>query len=323
MNAMKTNRRTFLRASVATAATALSLGRRGAAAIDGRRALAIIDPHVHVWDLKRFPLPWIKPGDGVLGRDYTPQDYLAAAEGLNVVKAVYVEVGADPRQRTEEARYAAELCATKVLPFAGAVAAGSPEADGFRQYVQGLKDKPAIKGVRTFYQKGSHRNADFLAGVRLLGELGLRFDLLADSSLLGETVEVVAACPDTRFILDHCGNPPADAFPAKGTDGARAARWRADVARLAERPNVACKISGVAEVVGSNATTAETVAPVVNHCLDAFGPDRVMFAGNWPVCLKAVTLAKWADWVSQITAGRDDAYRRKLFHDNAAKWYRL
>jgi L-fuconolactonase len=318
-----TDRRTFLRAGIATAA-ALYLRNDGHAVADSRRAIGIIDPHVHVWDLKRLRLPWIKPGDGLLGRDYTPQDYLAAADGLNVAKAVYVEVGADPLQRPAEARYAAELCATKGLPFAGAVVGGSPEAEEFRRYVQGFKDKPAIKGVRAFYGKGSHRNADFLAGVRLLGELGLSFDLLADSSMLGETVEVVAACPDTRFILDHCGNPPASAFGASRGDDARAARWRQDVARLADRPNVACKISGVAEVVGpDNGASAETIAPVVNHCLDAFGPDRVMFASNWPVCLKAVTFARWANWVSQITAGRDDAYRRKLFHDNAAKWYRL
>lgn len=317
---MKTDRRAFLRVSAAGAA-ALWFGGNAQAA--ERRPARIIDPHVHVWDLKQFRLPWIKAGDGVLGRDFTPRDYLAAAEGLNVIKAVYVEVGADPRQRAEEARYAAELCATKGLPFAGAVVGGSPEAAGFKAYVQGLKDKPAIKGVRTFYLKGSHRNANFLAAVQLLGGMGLSFDLLADSSLLGETVEIVAACPNTRFILDHCGNPPADAFGTKGSDNVRAERWRADIAKLAERPNVACKISGVAEVLGAGAASAETVAPVVNHCLDAFGPERVMFAGNWPVCLKAVTFARWVDWVSQITAGRDDAFRQKLFHDNASKWYHL
>jgi predicted TIM-barrel fold metal-dependent hydrolase len=320
IRAMTTNRRAFLRASAAGAA---ALWLTGKAQGTERMPARIIDPHVHVWDLKQFRLPWIKPSDGVLGRNYTPRDYLAAAEGLNVVKAVYVEVGADPTQRAEEARYAAELCATKGLPFAGAVVGGSPEAEGFRQYVTSLKDRPAIKGVRTFYQTGSHRNADFLAGVRLMGDIGLSFDLLADSSSLDETAEVVAACPETRFILDHCGNPPADAFAGKGSNNARAERWRADIAKLAEHSNVACKISGVAEVLGAGAASAEAVAPAVNHCLDAFGPERVMFAGNWPVCLKAVTLARWVDWVSQITAERDEAYRRRLFHDNAAKWYRL
>jgi L-fuconolactonase len=99
--------------------------------------------------------------------------------------------------------------------------------------------------------------------------------------------------------------------------------WEDSIAALAQRKHVICKISGVAEAGDPKDAVAEKIAPVVNRCLDAFGEDRVIFASNWPVCLNALTFARWVNVVRQITAPRGVAFQHKLFHDNAARFYKL
>jgi predicted TIM-barrel fold metal-dependent hydrolase len=290
-------------------------------------SLPIVDSHQHVWDLKRFRLPWLDNAGPVLKRDFTPADYAEAAAGLNVEKAVYIEVAVTPDQRVAEADYVIDLCRHGGTLTAAAVLGGGAGADGFRDYAARFKDTPAVKGVRESYRRGAHKDPKFLADIRLLGELGMSLDLLADGGVLAEVAELAAACPETRMILDHTGGGSAKWFTGAGEtdDAARRPReqWRQGIQRLAERPNVYCKISGVAENAGEGNVTAEGMAPVVNHCLDAFGPDRVVFGSNWPVCLRAITYRRWVEALRRITAGRGEAFQRKLFHDNAARFYRL
>ena len=128
------------------------------------------------------------------------------------------------------------------------------------------------------------------------------------------------------MILDHCGGGSAAWFAAPAGDtNAHAARdlWQLGITKLAARPNVYCKISGVAEGAGAGNVTPEGLAPVVNHCLDEFGPDRVVFGSNWPVCLNAITFRGWVQVLDRIVAGRGDAFARKLFRENAIRFYRI
>lgn len=128
------------------------------------------------------------------------------------------------------------------------------------------------------------------------------------------------------MILDHCGGGSAAWFAAPASDtNAHAARdlWQLGITKLAARPNVYCKISGVAEGAGAANVTTEGLAPVVNHCLDQFGPDRVVFGSNWPVCLNAITFRRWVEVLTKIVSGRGEAFTRKLFVENAVRFYRI
>jgi predicted TIM-barrel fold metal-dependent hydrolase len=286
----------------------------------------IVDSHQHVWDLQKFRLPWLDRAGPVLKRDYSIQDYLDAAAGLNVRRAVYVEVSVEPAQRPAEVEAVTELCRRTDVPTAVAVIGGSPAAEGFREYIIRFKDNPVVRGVRESFRKGSARDARFVEGIKLLGGLGLSFDLLAGPETLSDAADLAAACPETRMILDHCGGGSAAWFAAPAGDtNAHAARdlWQLGITKLAARPNVYCKISGVAENAGAANVTPEGLAPVVNHCLEQFGPDRVVFGSNWPVCLNAITFRGWVDLLTRITAGRGDAFARKLFRDNAIRFYRI
>ena len=119
--------------------------------------------------------------------------------------------------------------------------------------------------------------------------------------------------PGTRFILDHCGN--ADLQVKDQT------AWKRDIAAVAERKNVVVKISGVIASATPGKWTLDDVAPVVNHTLDVFGPDRVMFGGDWPVCTLAASYRQWFDDTARDRSQPAGSEQRRLFHDNAIRHY--
>ena len=216
------NRRQFLRAAAGVSAAAALGGCRcdnaapSSATHPATSAVPrqIVDSHQHVWDLQRFRLPWLDHAGPVLKRDYSIQDYEAAAAGLNVRRAVYIEVSVEPSQRPAEVEAVTELCRRADVPTAVAVIGGSPGAEGFRDYIVRYKDNPFVRGVRESFRKGSANDARFVEGIKLLGALGLSFDLLAGPDTLSDAAELAAACPETRMILDHCGGGSAAWFAA-------------------------------------------------------------------------------------------------------------
>ncbi len=285
---------------------------------DGAKVLAIVDTHQHLWDLKRFRLPWIAK-DSPLARSYVMQDYLRATEGLNVVKAVYMEVDVEPKQQVEEARYVLDICRQGRSPTVAAVISGRPAAKDFAKYLDRFKGNRHLKGVRQVLQNdatpaGYCLSADFQRGLRALDDRGLSFDLCMRHAELGDALKLVEAMPNLRFILDHLGNPDVQAKDR--------GRWQRDIGRLARCKNLVCKVSGI--VAGARPKwTAGDLAPFVNHVLDSFGPDRVMFGGDWPVCTLTATFRQWVDALKSILRNRPAEQQRKLFHDNAVRFYGL
>jgi predicted TIM-barrel fold metal-dependent hydrolase len=308
------NRREFLAASLAATAATSAVS----AADD---PVPVIDTHQHLWDLKRFKLAWVKDGDA-LARSYLPSDYARATEGLNVVKAVYMEVDVSPDQQQAEADWVVDLCKRGDTPTAAAVISGRPGSDGFKAYASQFKGKKYVKGIRRVLHggetPGGHSlDPKFVADIRLLGELGLSFDLCMRSADLGDAVKLIDACPDTRFILDHCGNL------AVGAAGKEREEWKRSMDQIGKRKNVVGKVSGIVASAKPGEWKPADLAPTIDHTLAAFGPDRVMFGGDWPVCTRAATFKQWLDALKVIVKDRKPDEQRKLFHDNAARFYGL
>lgn len=302
-----------------TAAMAAVAGLSGPSGADEPEAMPIVDTHQHLWDLSRFRLPWLA-GAPKLNRSFLMEDYLRATAGLGVVASVYMEVDVEPSRQAAEAEYVLELIRRGGTPMVGAVISGRPASDGFAAYLDRYKDRPAIKGVRRVLHaaetpRGHCLERPFIDGIRTLGRQGLSFDLCMRPDELGDAAKLIDACPDTSFILDHCGNASVRAKDLSG--------WKADIARIAERKNVVCKVSGIVASAAPGPWTADDLAPIVNHVLDRFGPDRVVFGGDWPVCTLAASYRQWVEALRQIVAGRPLADRKKLFHDNAIRVYRL
>jgi predicted TIM-barrel fold metal-dependent hydrolase len=325
-----TNRRRFLK----TSALAVAAGADVLVAADpvpaqqletapsapqAARPLPIVDTHQHLWDLGRFRLPWIRR-DSPLNRNFVLRDYLDATHGLNVVKAVYMEVDVAPEQQVAEAEWVLDVCRQGRTPTVAAVISGRPASAGFADYLNRFRGNRYLKGLRQVLHvestpPGTCRSRDFVRGIRLLGDRGLSFDLCFRPAELGDALHLVEACPDTRFILDHCGNGDVQARDRT--------QWRRDMERIARPRHVVGKVSGILASARPGHWTADDLAPIINHTLDVFGPDRVMFGGDWPVCTLAATYRQWVEALRQIVRGRPEADRRKLFHDNAARFYGL
>ncbi len=309
------HRRQFLRAGLAAVGSAAL-----AAADPPKDAVPIVDTHQHLWDLTQFKLPWIKP-DSPLARNFVLDDYRKATEGLNVVKTVYMEVDVDPSQQDAEADFVIGLCRDSAkTKVAGAVISGRPASDGFTRYLGRFRGSKHVKGLRQVLhgdgtKAGYCLQPAFVKGIRLLGECGLSFDLCMRPGELPDGAKLIDQCPQTRFIVDHCGNANVQARDP--------AQWQKDIAEIAKRKNVVCKVSGIVASARPGAWRPEDLAPIVNHTLEAFGPDRVMFGGDWPVCTLAATYRQWLEALQAIVKDRKEEERRKLFHDNAVKFYGL
>lgn len=294
--------------------------------------IPIIDTHQHLWDLRKFTLPWVD-GAPAINRSYLQSDYAEATAGLNVVKAVYMEVDVEPSQQVAEALYIIDQCQRPDTPTAGAVISGRPASTDFAAYIGQFKGNPYIKGVRQVLHgpetpAGYCLQPTFVKNIQLLGELGLSFDLCLRPAELSDAVKLVDQAPGTRFVVDHCGNADpyivadihtASAEPAPHTRQ----QWLDDMQALANRPQVICKISGIIARAMPGQWSAATLAPTVNHCLDVFGPDRVVFGGDWPVCTLGASYREWVTALREIIADRSEQDQRKLLHDNAERFYTL
>ncbi len=315
------NRRNFLAASAAVAAGSACLKA------DEDAVFPIIDTHQHLWDLGQLRLPWLKKVPA-LAKNYRMAEYREATADLGtagsapvrVVQTVYMEVDVDPAQHVAEAEFVLGLCRRADNPMVAAVIGGRPAADDFGKYLDRFRGSAYLKGVRQVLHgdetpPGYCLDEKFVRGVRLLGERGLRFDLCMRAKELKDAARLIDACPDTRFILDHCGN--ADVQAKDRT------QWQKDIAEVAKRKNVVCKVSGIVASAKPKEWTADDLAPIVTHTLEVFGPRRVMFGGDWPVCTLAASYKQWVAALRAIVAGRSAHEQRLLFHDNAAHFYEL
>ncbi len=285
------------------------------------RAIPIVDTHHHLWDLTKFRLPWT---DNVpkLARSFVMPDYLKATEGLGIAKTVYMEVDVEPTQQVAEAEYVIDICQRGDSPMRAVVISGRPASEGFKDYITRFKGNPYIKGVRqVLHPPGTPRglclDKQFIRSVQLLGELGLSYDLCMRNNELEDGAKLIDACPDTRFILDHCGNGDVQSKDRS--------LWQRGLAAVAARKNVDCKISGIVASAKPDGWSAVDLDPIIRTTIGEFGIDRVMFGGDWPVCTLAATYRQWVEALRKVLNEMkvSAADQRKVFSDNAVQFYEL
>lgn len=329
MSSALTRRQFFEQSSAATlaAAAVYAHGPLLAAETD---AQVIVDCHQHLWDLSKFKLPWLTGAPKILNQTYHIREYRTATAGLKM-RSIYMEVHVDSSQLDAEADHVIDLSRSGTAPTEAAVIGSRPESPSFLKYVERFKGSPIVKGVRRVIHEedtppGFCLQDQFVKSVQRLGELGLSFDLCMRPTDLADGLALSEKCPDTRFILDHCGNCDLKAFRPKLDTGKPAAHtaddFRKVLERLAKRPNVICKISGIIAQLPAGGD-ADDLAPVINTCLDTFGPDRVIFGSDWPVCLLGRPLLTWVTFLKQIIASRPAAEQTKLWSGNAIQYYGL
>lgn len=279
----------------------------------------IVDAHLHLWDPRHFRMPWLD-GNELLDKRYDLAEYREHTHGVDIATMVYVQVEVAPAYALLEARWAAERAVAD--PRLQGIVAWAPLEDGecARSFLTALAgvDGP-IKGVRRLLQDEPDPafclRPDFVRGVRLLPEYGFSFDICVNHHQLANAVELVRRCPETSFMLDHIGKPN---IKEQVLDP-----WRAEIDELAALPNVMCKISGLVTEADWQRWTPDDLAPYVAHVLNAFGEDRVAFGGDWPVALQAASYPRWIETLDALTAHLTPEARRKLWGENARRFYRL
>ncbi len=282
-------------------------------------AFPIVDAHLHLWDPRRFRMPWLD-GNSLLDKPYGLAQYREHTAGIDVAAMVYLQVEVAPPYALLEAQWA--VAQAEQDGRIAAIVPWAPLEDGehARSFLAALQAlDPRIKGVRRIVQDEPDPTfclrPGFVRGVQLLPEYGFSCDLCIRHPQLAATVELVRQCPQTSFILDHIAKPN---IKDRLLDP-----WRSEIRELASLPNVLCKVSGLATEADAQGWTPDDLAPYLAHVLESFGEDRVVFGGDWPVVLGASSYRRWVETLDGLTAHLSPQAQRKLWAENARRFYRL
>jgi L-fuconolactonase len=277
-----------------------------------------IDSHQHFWSYSAAEYPWIGAGMERLARDYLPGDLgpVAAAAGVGGTVAVQA------RQTLEETRWLLDLAARHPLirGVVGWVDLRSPEVGS--QLAECAAQKKFV-GVRHVVQDEPDPRflvgEEFVAGLKQLRPLGLTYDLLLYPQQLPAAVELVASLSEQPFVLDHLAKPRIKTW----TKPADRHSWRHDLAALARHGNVCCKLSGLVTEAAWRQWRPADFAAYLDIALSAFGPERLMFGSDWPVCLVAADYAEVAGIVRDFCATLSAVEQAAIWGGTATRFYGL
>lgn len=278
--------------------------------------LPLIDTHQHLIFPERFDYAWAEAVPALSGRAFGPQEYRALAEGAGVAGTIFMEVDVAGDWRAE-ARHVAALAAEPGSGILGIVASCRPEEEaGFEAWLDEGRELGVVGYRRILHEVDDEvsRGETFRANIRLLGARGNVFDMVYLARQLPIALELVRACPEVSFVLDHCGVPD---IAGGGFDP-----WRADVEQLAREPNVVAKISGVFAYCAPGAVSLEAVKPYVDHVIGAFGAERCLWGSDWPVVnVRGGSLPEWLAATRAILDGLSADEAAAIAHRTAERVY--
>jgi L-fuconolactonase len=279
----------------------------------------VIDAHHHVWDLAVRDQPWIEPS-WPIRRNYTLADLAGPARAAGVEATVLVQTVLDPAETPEFLALAARSTSPRVAGVVGWVDLTRPDVADALAGLATAEGGDRLVGIRHQVQGEADPRwlcrPDVRRGLRAVGAAGLAYDLLTLPHQLPAAVETARALPEVRFVLDHLAKPPI----ARG----ELVPWADDLRALAACPNVAAKLSGLVTEADWTGWTVGQLRPYAQVALDAFGPDRLMFGSDWPVCLLATsTYGEVVDVARGLTDHLGPAERADVFAGTATRWYGL
>jgi L-fuconolactonase len=277
---------------------------------------ACVDAHHHIWDLAVRDQPWTF-GLAPLRRSFGIEDLRPALRRNNVTATVLVQTVTAAEETPEMLALAA--AEPLVAGVVGWVELDAPDvADRLAELRSGLGGD-ALVGIRHQVQQEADPlwlgRAPVRAGLAAVGAAGLAYDLLVTADQLPAAVQAVRALPEVRFVLDHAGNPPIGPTAE--------AAWRRDILGLARAENVTVKFSGLLTRAYPGTLPARQPRSWVDALLAEFGPNRMMFGSDWPVCTLAASYDEVCRCALEVTSDLSEAERQALFADTATRFYGL
>ncbi|MBV9753150.1 MAG: amidohydrolase family protein [Hyphomicrobiales bacterium] len=279
---------------------------------------AIVDSHVHLYDIERFRYGWLENVPS-LKRTSLLGDFDRARGPVEVDKIVFAEVAIDPGLHLEEADFIQDLSDNDDR-LAGMVAhAPLEKGSAVEDDLAALTKHRALRGIRRLIE--TERDPSFcieprfLEAVRLLPKHGLSFDICVKHWALVYGLELARRCPEVTFILDHIGKPDI-------RHGLHEP-WRSQIREMAALDNVVCKVSGVITEADHARWNKHEIKPYIAHVIDAFGFDRVMYGSDWTVSNLTHPYPVFVELLDEMLEGTSEAEKRKLYRDTAIRVYRL
>jgi L-fuconolactonase len=280
----------------------------------------LVDTHVHFWDPQRLRYSWLRDHP-LLNRRYQAQDYPTEDVTSATEACVFVECDADPGQSLEEVAFVEEQ--SQLDPRIRAIVAHAPLERG--EAVEPLledivRSSSKVRGIRRILQSETDvrtllQSPTFIAGVRLLRKFDLHFEITVTHRQMDYVLEFVQTLPDITMVLDHCGKP--------GIREDQLAPFKRHANALARHPNVHCKLSGLTTEANHATWTEPQLLPYIDTALQAFGPDRLLYGSDWPVCLQATSISRWIHTLDRAFSGCSPEQQRQIFRENANILYRL
>ncbi len=272
-----------------------------------------VDAHQHYWHYDAHRDGWITPAMLVLRRDYLPSDIAPALAAAHVDAVIAVQ--ADQSEAETDFLIAQATASSFVRGVVGWV---DLTANDLSARLALRRTQTVVKGFRHIAQSEPDdflTRPEIVAGISTLGEHGFTYDILIYPSQLAAAERLVAQCQGVQFVLDHCAKPPILSGDLK--------QWREGVRRLGRHRNVTCKVSGLVTEASWSQWCDADITPILDTVASAFGPHRLIFGSDWPVCLLAGTYARVTDVVSQWAEQLTAPERASLFGGAANTVYRL
>lgn len=276
--------------------------------------LPIIDSHLHLWDKVSVPVGWL-PQEPRLDRPFVVSDYFDATSGLNIQGLVFVEAGADEGASVQEAQWVTSLAAAepriKRIIACARLGKGQEELET----LDALTQFPLVKGVRSpFLFDADHKlSEDYHTAFRKLAAMGWSLETAIGYTGVGMIADAIEPHPDMTFVLDHAAFPP---ILDKGWEP-----WASDLRRLGKMLNSRCKLSSL--TAGLVDWKAEDIKPYIDHIIECFGTDHVLYGADWPVCTLSTTYKRWMEAVEWALQDLSDEDQKKIYFDNAVRTYGL
>ncbi|MET8280678.1 amidohydrolase family protein [Micromonospora sp. NPDC005174] len=283
---------------------------------DGRPG--IVDAHHHLWVRARHPQPWIDPDTmAAIDNDFTPADLAPAARAAGVTETVVVQSIAS----VAETEHLLGIAADDPL-IGGVVGWVNLTADDIDERLDRLRAARGgerLVAIRHLVQSEPDPayldRRDVRRGIAAVGAAGLAYDLLVRDHQLPAATRLVRDLPEVSFVLDHL------AKPSLGTGDL--GDWPANLRALAAGENVTAKLSGLVTEVDGPSWSASDLRPAVDHALDAFGPHRLMFGSDWPVCLLASSYSRWVGVLAELLEPLGDGEQAAIWRETAVRAYGL
>ena len=277
----------------------------------------LFDTHLHLIDRQQLSYPWLQT-ESRLNQDASYADYLRIARQLGIIRSLHMEVDVDEADMENESDWVRTQINTSDSQLVGAIAACRPENNDFPAFLERQQSRPWILGFRRVLHvvdDGVSASDLFQQHLRLLGKTGHTFDICARPDQLALMTALLDACPDVQFVLDHCGVPNIKAQQLEP--------WQSQITELAKRPNVVGKISGVIAYGDGINWQLSDIRPFVEHMVEAFGWDRVVWGSDSPVCTLGGSVSSWVAATHALFCNVSTSERNKLYNDNAQRIWRV